>query len=198
MLKQSALFKLLKKKGLSIQQYHMIYYLSTSKGVCPETHRTKIPAIYLTAEGKISEDGKKFLKQVDALFKPMKNLSDLELLGDNFSENIDKYTLIFPTGKLPNGQYARGNKKSIQSNFVWFFQEYDYTWDTIITATQLYVNEYRQKDFMHMRTAMYFIKKIITGSIICDLATYCDTVLDGAVEEKEAQEEETINLGNVV
>ena len=201
MLKQSAFFEKIRKRNLSIQQYHYLYFLYNDKNITlPKVHAEKMPADLITNQGKLSEKGKSFIKSLEQLFKPLKNITDLELLGENFSEYIDKYTLIFPAGKLPNTKYARGNKKSIQSNFVWFFQEYEYDWNTIITATQLYVKEYAQKEYLHMRTAMYFIKKEQNRTIISDLATYCDAVLNGAVEEQEEREEEEneIIIGKIV
>ena len=84
---------------------------------------------------------------------------------------------MFPTQKLPSGKYARGNKKNIETNFMWFFQEYNYNWDDIMKATSLYINEYHVKNYLYMRTAMYFIKKLKDGTAESELANYCDIVL---------------------
>ena len=76
------------------------------------------------------------------------------------------------------GKYAKGKKKNIQENLMWFFQEYDYSWDTIFKATDIYLAEYFAKNYEFMRTAMYFIKKLKDGTAESELANYCDIALD--------------------
>jgi hypothetical protein len=49
--------------------------------------------------------------------------------------------------------------KTLNESFRWFFETYDYDWDTIIDATRMYVNEYRANDYMYMQTSQYFISK---------------------------------------
>jgi len=139
---------------------------------------------YINEKCEVNEEGIKLIKSIDALFKPHTKLSTLELLGENYQERIKEYIELFPTGKLPNGKYARGNKKNIQTNFEWFFQEYEYEWETILKATEKYVEEYSKDNYKFMRTGMFFIKKLIDGTSQSDLATYCDAYLDGDIEEK--------------
>jgi hypothetical protein len=141
-------------------------------------------SVYITDSCEVNEEGEKLIKSMEAFFKPLKQLKTIELLGDNYKENIEKFLDIFPKGKLPNGKYARGNKQSIENNFMWFFQEYDYDWDTILSATEKYVDEYHKDNYKFMRTAMYFIKKVIDGTSQSELATYCQAYLDGDQEEK--------------
>ena len=86
---------------------------------------------------------------------------------------------VFPTNKLPSGKYARGNKKNIETNFRWFFEHYNYSWNVIIDATEMYVSEYRAKNYMYMRTAMYFIRKDDgTRTVHSTLADYCDKIVN--------------------
>ena len=113
------------------------------------------------------------------LFKPIKKLKNIDLLGLDFKERISEYISIWPTQKLPSGKYARGNAKNIEENFMWFFQEYpDYNWENILEATEKYVEEYRVKNYEYMRTAMYFIKKLKDGTSESELANYCDIALN--------------------
>jgi hypothetical protein len=42
-------------------------------------------------------------------------------------------------------------------NFRWFFAEYDYTWDEVINATTMYVNEYQKNNYLYMQNSKYFI-----------------------------------------
>lgn len=61
---------------------------------------------------------------------------------------------------------------------MWFFQEYTYDWETILDATELYVNEFAKKNYLYMRTAQFFIKKLIDGTVQSELATYCEIILN--------------------
>ncbi len=61
---------------------------------------------------------------------------------------------------------------------MWFFMEFEYKWEVILKATELYVHEYHKKNYDYMRTAMYFIKKMKDGTPQSELANYCDIALD--------------------
>lgn len=186
MLKQSAFFKKLNKKKLSVVQYQTLYNIKNlnSKTKLSEEMKEKIrasvPSIYINLGScTLSDKGESLIKSVEMLFKPIKKLKNIELLGADFKERIKEYIEIFPTQKLPSGKYARGNAKNIEENFMWFFQEYpDYGWDTILEATEKYVEEYRLKNYEYMRTAMYFIKKLKDGTVEAELANYCDIALN--------------------
>ena len=183
MLKQSAFFDKLKKNKLTIKQYDILYRLY-AKPKLSELGKTQIralvPSIYINMGScTLSDKGKSLVKSIEMLFKPIKKLKNIDLLGLDFKERIAEYISIWPTQKLPSGKYARGNAKNIEENFMWFFQEYpDYNWDTILEATEKYVEEYRLKNYEYMRTAMYFIKKLKDGTSESELANYCDIALN--------------------
>lgn len=186
MLKQSALFKKLKQKKLTVAQYQTLYNIKTMKAdiqlkeTVKDKIRASIPSMYINLGScTLSDKGEKLIKEIEMLFKPLKKLVNIDLLGSDYKERIQEYTNIFPTQKLPSGKYARGNAKNIEENFMWFFQEYpDYSWDTILEATEKYVEEYRLKNYEYMRTAMYFIKKLKDGTSESELANYCDIALN--------------------
>lgn len=183
MLKQSAFFNKLKKKNLTIKQYDVLYKLY-SKPKLSEVGKTQIrimvPSIYINMGScTLSDKGERLIKDIDMLYKPLKKLKNYELLGDDFKEKIAEYIEIFPKGKLPSGKYARGNKKNIEEHFMWFFQEFDYTWDQVLYSTETYVEEYHKKNYDYMRTAMYFIKKLKDGTTESELANYCDILESG-------------------
>ena len=186
MLKQSSFFNKLQKKKLSVLQYQTLYNI---KSLTPtqkfseqvkEKIRASVPSIYINlGTCTLSDKGERLIKEIELLFKPIKKLTNLELLGSDFKEKIDEFISLFPTQKLPSGKYARGNTKNIEENFMWFFQEYpDYNWDTVLEATVTYIEEYRLKNYEYMRTAMYFIKKLKDGTSESELANYCDIALN--------------------
>lgn len=160
-LKQSSLFDRLKHHKITVKQYITMYleYIN----------------------GDISEDSKEFqiLKSIDDLFATKKKLKLDILMGDDYQQQVDDYLYAFPTTKLPNGKYARGNKKNIETNFRWFFENYNYSWDVIHSATVMYVQEYAAKNYLYMRTALYFIRKDDgTRMVHSDLADYCDKIIN--------------------
>jgi len=186
MLKQSVLFTKLKKKKLTVVQYQALYNLKSMKPQDELSERMKekirmlVPSIYINLGScTLSDKGEKLIKEIEMLFKPLKKLLNIDLLGTDFKERIQEFIEIFPTHKLPSNKYARGNAKNIEVNFMWFFQEYpDFTWDTILEATEKYVEEFRLKNYEYMRTAMYFIKKLKDGTPESELANYCDIALN--------------------
>lgn len=188
MLKQTNLFNILEKRKVTVTQYHTLYRLKfkpkMSKAIMVKIRRS-VPSTYIDLTNcTLSDKGLKLIKEVDALFKPVKKLNNIELLGSNAQDNIDIFIETFPKIKLPNTKYARGNTKGITENFMWFFQEYDFDWETILLATETYVEEFRRKNWEYMRTAMFFIRKNDKGVEMSDLATYCE-LLDGDGVEEE-------------
>lgn len=184
MLKQSAFFKRIKRKNLTVPEYtllHKLYHKPSLSAIAINIILNKYKGIhgYINTDCTLNEKGVKLIENMEVIFKPQKQLNAIDVLGDDCDERIKEYINIFPSGKLPTGKYARGNKKEIQENFKWFFQEYHYDWDVIIGATEMYVEEYRRKNYEYMRTAMYFIRKLREGLFESDLATYCDAYLTG-------------------
>ena len=180
MLKQKTFFDKIKQKGLTVKDYYILVRLHDKPQLSDVGMQMIIinPALkpYINSDASLKESTIKWIKSLDQLFKPIKTIAKVQLLGTDAEDNIEKFLEIFPTYVLPNGKYARGNKKNIQENFVWFFQEYNYDWNVILKATETYVQEYHRKNYLYMRTAMYFIKKVIDGTAISELANYCDIV----------------------
>ena len=125
-----------------------------------------------------------FMEEINGYFKRTKKKTAKDLMGQDFLENIKAYVNIFPNRKLSSGKYARVNPKNLEAAFRWFFENYDYSWEIILKATQKYVNEYEVRDYEFMRTAQYFIRKQnIDKSFESDLATYCELVQDKPDDE---------------
>jgi hypothetical protein len=189
MLKQSVFFNTIRKNNLTVHEYSLLVSLYTNPSLYPplehkffSNERVK-PFI---TNGKLNDKAVRLIENIDKLFGSMKKIKSATALGDNADQYLETYISIFPTQKLPNGKYARGNKKNIQENFIWFFQEYNYDWDVIIKATEKYVQEYQRQNYQYMRTAMYFIKKVIDGTSVSELANYCDIVQNNTdyIEER--------------
>jgi hypothetical protein len=105
-------------------------------------------------------------------------------MGTDFLKNIEQYNLIFPNIKLPSGKYARSNVKNLENAFRWFFDNYDYDWDTIFSASKKYIREYADNQYNYMRTSQYFIRKQEDGrQFMSELANYCEIILNKPVDD---------------
>jgi hypothetical protein len=131
-------------------------------------------------DNKLSDDAVRFIDKMDKYFRISKKKTSATLLGNDFENNIVKYLSLFPKIKLPNGKYARSDRKQIENAFRWFFETYDYPWDTILEATVVYVNEYQRKNWLYMRTSQFFIRKQESDkTFMSDLAVYCENYMNG-------------------
>ena len=142
---------------------------------------------------KITPKGKAFMVKMDNYFIKAKKKTNIQLMGKEFSEQIEKYRAIFPAGKLPSGKPARQNVKALAESFRWFFETYDYSWEQIIKATKMYVNEYRSNEYMYMQTSQYFIAKQDKHKVKSStLADYCDMIIDGITTEQHTFTEKVV------
>lgn len=177
-LKQVSLFNKIKSLKLTFNAYVILYKIYQKEPVEQSLLDKLPPALY--SDGKLTDYSIKALESIDNLFATNKSIKIDELMGVDYKSNIDKFLKIFPSQKLPSGKYARSNAKNLEVNFKWFFQEYDYSWDTILKATDMYVQEYKVNDYNYMRTAVYFIRKDDgTRTVLSDLADYCDKIESG-------------------
>ena len=141
--------------------------------------------LWLTENLQLTSKSLIFMEEINGYFKRTKKKTSQDLMGKDFIANIEGYVEIFPNIKLSSGKYARVNAKNLEAPFKWFFETYDYDWETIITATERYVDEYSIRRYEYMRTAQYFIRKQnIDKSFESDLATYCELIRSGDDEEQ--------------
>jgi len=142
---------------------------------------------------KLTPQAKLFMVRLDNYFIKAKKKTDIQLMGKNHVDKINAYREIFPAKKIPSGKPARNNVKALGEAFRWFFETYDYTWDDIIKATKMYVNEYRDADYLYMQTSQYFICKQDKHRVKhSTLADYCDMILEGINTEDEHFKENVV------
>jgi hypothetical protein len=148
---------------------------------------------YITKEKSITPQGKKIIVTLDNYFTVNKKKTTKQLLGKSGALNINQYRDIFPKGKLPSGVPARNNIKILTENFRWFFAEYDYSWEEVMKATKMYVNEYQKNNYMYMQNSQYFISKQDKHKVkTSKLADYCDMIRDGIVNEEDHFKEKVV------
>lgn len=178
------IFNLLIEKDLTPNSFYVLYCIKektvpnklVNKKL--ETQRL-INQEWLTENLQLTDKSLIFITKIDGYFKKSKKKTSKDLMGDNFMQKIDAYVKIFPNKKLSSGKYARVPAKSLEGSFRWFFENYDYDWQTVFAATQKYVNEYETKNYDYMRTSRYFLRKQnLDKSWDSDLATYCEFLND--------------------
>jgi hypothetical protein len=177
---QLKLFTVLKKHDLSFNEYTVLLNCYLSKKPLPDLQNPKLFSKFVTlsllnSDYTLNKKCLDIIYSVESLFK--KKDARKEILIDK--EILEEYREMWPNIKLPSGVYARVNVKNLEANFKWFFKNYDYSWETILSATALYLNEYSDNNYKFMRNSLYFVKK--TGlDKMCEsqLATYCDRFLE--------------------
>ena len=89
-----------------------------------------------------------------------------------------------PHQKFSGGKYARANVKNLEGAFRWFFENFDYSWETIYKATKKYVQDYELQNFNYMRTSQYFVRKqTVDKTWESDLANYCEMINSESYKE---------------
>lgn len=189
------LFQKIQKYSITPNQCMLLF--GYHEGITPSTSNdedtAKLYELGYIRDKKITPEGNKIIVTLDNYFKVHKKLTDKQLLGTSAADNIEKYRSIFPKGKLPSGVPSRNNVKVLAENFRWFFSEYDYTWDEVVTATTMYVNEYQKNNYLYMQNSQYFISKQDKHKVkTSKLADYCDMIRDGISTEDDHFQEKVV------
>jgi len=180
------MYHLIVTKGLTPNQFYLLFSIQEnvqSLHINVEQElRALISGQWIDSDNKLSPKAITLLQQIEGFFRVQKKKTSTQLMGDDFNINIGKYQLLFPKKKLPSGKAARAAQSNVETNFRWFFDNHKFTWETILMATAMYVDEYERKSpaYMYMRTSAYFIRKTeLDKSIVSDLANYCEIVESG-------------------
>lgn len=190
------LFLKIKRYGITPNQCMILF--AFDEGVTPSNcEAADLLALfeegYITDKKAITDEGKKVIVTLNNYFTVNKKKTNRQLLGKSGALNIDQYRNIFPKGKLPSGVPGRNNVKILTENFRWFFAEYDYTWEEIMKATKMYVNEFQKNNYMYMQNSQYFISKQDKHKVkTSKLADYCDMIRDGIVNEEDHFKEKVV------
>lgn len=166
------MFNLIVQKGITPNQFYLLY--SIRENVATLNINIHQELRFLVTDGwlkeikhekgssyKLEAQAVTLIQQVESFFKIQKKKTSTQLMGSSYSDNLIKYLEIFPRVKLPSGSAARSDKKNVETAMRWFFDNYEYTWETVLGATINYVDEYEKKSpaYMYMQTAQYFIRK---------------------------------------
>ncbi len=111
--------------------------------------------------------------------KPTKKVIEVDI------EKAKEFNDLYPKAKLPSGKYGHCNIKEVLAAFTWFFKNYpQYTWDTILNATQIYLTEREHDNWQWTRRSKYFIRKQMQDKTYeSDLAEYCERLSSGVQDD---------------
>lgn len=189
------LFNKMLNEGLTPNQCYLLFSIrdkTTPNTYSPEDYKKLIKLGYIK-DKELTNKALSVIKNLDNYFKVNKKKTQSQLLGKDSADKVALYREIFPPGKLPSGVPSRNNVKILTENFRWFFSEYDYSWEEIIKATKMYVNEYRLNDYMYMQNSQYFISKQDKHKVkTSKLADYCDMIRDGITTEEKHFKEKVV------
>jgi len=193
------IFQIIFKNKLTPDQAAILFGMKLKIGISkiPQSDKDAlISSNYITLkDGKyeLTSHAQSFIVHLDNYFIKAKKKTNIQLMGKYFNDKINIYREIFPNKKLPSGKPARVNVKMLAESFRWFFETYDYTWDQVIEATKMYVNEFRDAEYMYMQTSQYFICKQDKHKVKSStLADYCDMIRDGIDTEEKTFKEKVV------
>jgi len=193
------LFQIMLKNNLTPNQVLLLFGIKQGVSLPQITIDDKLAleklGFLILDNGKytMSAEAKSLIVHLDNYFTKAKKKTDAQLMGQDFVDKINIYREVFPNIKLPSGKPARVNVKMLSESFRWLFETYDYTWEQIIKATKMYVNEYRDAQYMYMQTSQYFICKQDKHKVKSStLADYCDMIKDGVETESKHFKENVI------
>lgn len=188
-----SVLSLIISSGLSPNQFYVLCCIRD--GISPRNVNLHQEVRNLTGDGWItpaasdgyiiSEKAKEIIKVLEDYTKSEKKV-DTPAQMASMEENIVRYNIMFPAKKLPSGKMARSAAKNLEVNFIWFFKNHEYSWDTVFKATAIYLDQYESKNYLYMRTSQYFIRKMEGDrSFKSELADYCAIVESGEEPDKE-------------
>lgn len=194
MLIQKELFDIIERKGLTPSQYYALVCIhenTASKNVDIHKIIQSLPQqwviITIGRDYILTNRSKKLIREVEKIFTDSSTNAAASVIGEDYEAKLLEYLHTFPAIKLGSGKYARTTVNNLKAAFKWFFKNYDYDWETILTATELYVETFARDNYKYMRTSQYFIRKQeLDKSYISELAEYCETILNGDYEDIDA------------
>lgn len=179
------IFNVLINNKLTPNQLYILHCLK-NKTVPHSSINISLEIERLKSDKWVAEDGKLEAKSIalidslDAYFRKSKKKSSEDIIGVDYVSKIRAYVELFPKGNLPSGKPARSNPKNLETSFRWFFETFDYDWNTVYLATKMYLDEYEKNNFKYMRTSQYFVRKQNQDkSFDSELANYCEMYLSG-------------------
>ena len=196
LLKQMQYFDMITSAGLRPDEYYLMCSIrdsiSPSKINLHKELRSLWKHEWITVPGpscKLTEKGMKLVEDIESTFTAEKKKVNKRLMTENFKEMIQHFIDIGPAGKLGHGRPWRSSPRNLEKVFTWFFKNYKYSWETIIKATQIYLQENEKGNHKYTQQSHYFVRKNDHSK----LADYCENVVhDNFHDFKESHDEKIV------
>jgi hypothetical protein len=187
------LFIELTTSGLSPNQYYVM--LCIHKSILSCKVNVAVEMKYLANNDWIEGSPAKLTQKSIDLIDYIENLFNAEV-KENVKkkasldmEMIEKYVELGPKGKLGHGRPWRSSATNLKKVFTWFFRNHKYTWETILQATAVYLQDMEKDNHKFTQQSHYFVRK----SDYSKLADYCENVLhDNFHDLKESHDEKIV------
>lgn len=179
------LWKMLIRHDLTPNQFYLLYSIREAEttpllNTALELRVLKSKGGWFLENGSLSAKAEKLIKEVEGYFKREQKRTNKIIMGPDFSERIAKYNALWPKMRLPSGKAARAAVGNLEPAFRWFFENYNYSWEQIMVATALYLDEKEAEKWEYTRNSQYFVRKQNNDkSWGSDLADYCQLIEDG-------------------
>ncbi len=101
------------------------------------------------------------------------NLSTKSSVKDEkLMEFLKEWVNLWPKGVRTGSRYIRASAQNCFLKMKKFLKLYDYSFDTITKATEMYLEERKREGYEYTKVCFYFIQK----NDISDLADYCEKI----------------------
>lgn len=183
-------YEFLLKKKLTPDDIVILYSIHSDVNYCGKMTDFESKSISLIANGylsfsnemyRLTTRGLDLLKECEEYFKKVHSKSRVKVSYEDWEAYIEAYREMFPKSN-------RNNPRVLFERFKWFVDEYGYSWDIILGATEKYLeHESKNSGGMYIKKSMYFIKKEEkTGgkaTVQSVLADWCDSYKRGEIDE---------------
>lgn len=131
---------------------------------------------YLNNKQQPTLRGKELLKLID-IENPFENVSNDEYQTEDiiFNEFIEAYRAKFKGKKLG----AVGDKLALKEKMIRFLKKYDYSYNHILNAIQLYINSCAKDNYLYLIQAHYTVFKKTAKEEVSVLAAFCEELEEG-------------------
>mgnify|MGYP003425198078 FL=1 len=176
------LFHLLSQNSLTPNQLSILYHINAGETI-PFNMNIHLEMRLLIGEEWLIEGSEYSLaEKAKNLLEELEKPKTVAVKSDPlFDENCLRYNMLFPKITLGSKKPARTHIKTVTEALRWFIDNYEYTWDVILGATDLYLQQEERSGWKYTRTSQYFIRKQNNGdkTFSSDLANYCELFLGG-------------------
>lgn len=178
------LFQLLIRYQITPNQFYLLYHFKNH--VHPPLINVDSELMFckhggwVTSDNKLTNKAETLLADAEIMFKKIKTKVSVDVLGDNYMDNVKAFRELFPIKSAIGNRTLRSSPEELKERFIWFFNKYpNYTWETVLKATKYYIEQNEHSEYIS--TAGYYISKQEKGSnlMVSKLANDCQAVLDG-------------------